>query len=284
MADQYEQSIPLRGRRLARELRKRRADAGLKPEEAATRLDFSRSKLNRIENARIRITVEDCEAALDLYGVDGGDRAEMLQWAAQADKRGWWEARSYSGIFTGSYVAFEDESSLVRDWCVQLLPGLLQTPEYARHVIRAGLPDTTEDDVSLRVQARMARKPLLGRPDAPTLHSVVDEAVFHRQIGTDEEWRAQMETLVTAARRDNLTLQVLPFSARVHSGMEGSFIILSFPDEVDPDVAYVEGTAGTVYVESAKEVNRYTLAFTRVCDVALSPEDSVELISGLFKE
>lgn len=282
--EQREQSLPLRGRRLARELRKRREDAGLKPEEAADRLGFSRSKLNRVENARNRISVEDCEAVLDLYGVSGADRAEMLTLAAEADRRGWWEARSYSGIFTGSYVAFENDAALIRDWGVQLLPGLLQTPEYAREVIRAGLPDASEDDINRRVQARMARKPLLSRTNAPTLHAVVDEAVFHRQIGTDGEWRAQLESLLTAMRRDNVALQVLPFSAGVHAGMEGSFILLSFPDDVDPDVAYVEGTAGTVYVESAVEVSRYTLAYGRVVDAALSPEKSAEFISGLIKE
>ncbi|GIH78366.1 transcriptional regulator [Planobispora longispora] len=255
-----------------------REESGLSPEDAAARLGWSRSKVSRIETGRTRAGLTDVAAICDLYGVDSSVRAGLLQLAKEARQRGWWTA--YADVFTGSYIGLEDEASLIRQWEVQLIPGLLQTEDYARVVISTGRPDLQDTDViHRRVMARMARRTLLSRPDAPELYAILDEGVIRRPIGGRDLMRDQLDALLVAARRPNVTIRLLPYSAGAHAGLEGTFTILSFPEEVDPDVAYVEGTAGDIYVESSDQVNRYTLAFARICDVALSPADSTELIN-----
>ncbi|MEU9831204.1 helix-turn-helix transcriptional regulator [Streptosporangium sp. NPDC048047] len=272
------QSPTVRLRRLARELRTMRERSGLKPEEVAARLGWSRSKVSRIETGRTRASSADVADICDLYGADSPVRAGLIQLAKDVRQRGWWAA--YADVFTGSYIGLEDEAVLIRQWEVQLVPGLLQTEDYARAVISAGRPEPHDTgDVQRRVMARMARRTLLSRSDAPQLHTVLDEGVIRRPIGGWEAMCGQLDALQAAARRPNVTIRVLPYSAGAHAGLEGAFTILSFAEDIDPDVAYVEGTAGDVYVESSEHVDRYKMAFARICDAALPPEDSARLIT-----
>ena len=186
-------------------------------------------------------------------------------------------------MFAGSYVGLEDEASLIKEWGVQLIPGLLQTEDYAREIIGAGLGNDDADQVHRRVMARMARKTLLGRPNPPTLHAVLDEAVLHRPIGGPEVMHEQLRALVVAARRPNVIIQVLPFGTGVHAGMDGAFILLEYADPAD-DVAYVAGTAGDVYVENPEHVTRYKMSFERICSTALAPDESQAMIAAVMKE
>lgn len=255
-----------------------REKSGLSPEEAAARLGWSRSKVSRIETGRTRASSTDVASACDLYGAGSSVRAGLVQLAKEVRQRGWWTA--YADVFTGSYIGLEDEAALICQWEVQLVPGLLQTEDYARTVITAGrLASCDVEDVHRRVMARMARRTLLNRPDAPELHAVLDEGVIRRPIGGSELMRDQLTALLIAARRPNVTIRVLPYRVGAHAGLEGAFTVLSFAEEVDPDVAYVEGTAGDVYVESSDQVDRYKMAFVRIRDAALSPEASMKLIA-----
>ncbi|WP_055478225.1 helix-turn-helix domain-containing protein [Sphaerimonospora mesophila] len=270
-------SPTVRLRRLARELRRLRENSGLSPEAAAARLGWSRSKISRIETGRTRASSADVSDICDLYGVDSRARAGLIQLAKEGRQRGWWTA--YADVFTGSYVGLEDEAAFIRQWEVQLVPGLLQTEDYARHVISAGRPGAPDpDDVHRRVRARMARRTLLSRPNAPELHAVLDEGVIRRPIGGPRVMRDQLDALLNSARRPNVTIRVLPYDVGAHAGLEGAFTILSFAEEADPDVAYVEGTAGDVYVESTEQVDRYRSAFARISDAALPAEESLKLI------
>ncbi|WP_182873851.1 helix-turn-helix domain-containing protein [Microbispora sp. H10670] len=271
-------SPTVRLRRLARELRRLRENSGLSPEAAAVRLGWSRSKVSRIETGRTRATPADVADTCDLYGVSSEARAGLIQLAKDARQRGWWTA--YADVFTGSYVGLEDEAALIRQWEVQLVPGLLQIEDYARSVITAGRPGKPDpDNVHRRVMARMARRTLLSRSDAPELYAVMDEGVIRRPIGGNRVMCDQLEALLNAARRPNVTIRILPYSAGEHAGLEGAFTVLSFAEEEDPDVAYVEGTAGDVYVESTDHVDRYRSAFEQICDAALPTEESLKLIS-----
>ncbi|TMR97998.1 helix-turn-helix domain-containing protein [Nonomuraea basaltis] len=267
-------SPTVRLRRLARELRKLREDSGLTPEAAAAQLGWSRSKVSRIETGRTMASRSDVGAVCDLYGINSADRAGLIQLASEVRQRGWWTA--YADVFTGSYIGLEDEAALIRQWEVQLIPGLLQTEDYARTVISLHRPQA---EVQRRVMARMARRTLLSRPDAPQLRAILDEAAIRRPIGGDQVMHEQLEALLIAARRANIEIRVLPFSAGEHAGLEGAFTILSFSEEIDPDVAYVEGTAGDIYVESSDQVDRCKLIYERILDAALSAEDSLGLIS-----
>jgi hypothetical protein len=116
------------------------------------------------------------------------------------------------------------------------------------------------------------------------LHAVIDESVLRRPIAGREMMRDQLEAILVAARRPNITIRVLPYNVGAHAGLEGAFTVLSFAEAVDPDVAYVEGTAGDVYVESSEQVDRYKIAFGRIWDVALSPEESRKLISDIKEQ
>ncbi|MET8159786.1 helix-turn-helix transcriptional regulator [Sphaerisporangium sp. NPDC005289] len=276
MAPTYSPTVRLR--RLAGELRRLREANGLSPEAVAARLGWSRSKVSRIETGRTRASTADVAQICDLYGVNSSARAGLIQLAKEVRQRGWWTA--YADVFTGSYIGLEDEASVIRQWEVQLVPGLLQTEDYARAVISAGRSAVYEaEDVHRRVMARMARRTLLSRPNAPELHIVLDEGVIRRPIGGVEAMRFQLDALLTSARRPNVILRLLPYNVGAHPGLEGAFTILSFTEDTDPDVAYVEGTAGDVYVESSEHVGRYKVVFGHICDAALSPEESMEFIT-----
>lgn len=219
-------------------------------------------------------------AALDLYGVNSPARDALVQLARDVQKRGWWT--NYADLWDGSYVGLEDEASLIRSYQVQFVPGLLQTPDYARAVISAGRPDSPEA-VDRRVQARMARKSLLARSDAPALVVVLDEGLLRRPLGGTKVMREQLYALIGASQGGNVTIRVLSTESESLAGAEGPFVLLSF-ETSDPDVAYSEGMTGCIYVESQEQVTRCKVTFERLLETALSPEESVALIETYAKE
>ncbi len=277
-----EYSPTVRGRRLMRELTRLRQAQGLALDDAASRLDFSKSKMYRIENGHTRITTDDLEDMLDLYGVRPPRREALIQLCRDARKRGWWTA--YTDVFTGSYIGFEAEAASIRI-NANIVPGLFQTEGYAREVIsRTGLR-LDKEDAERKVVARIARQDaLLGRDDGPEIHVVLDEAALHRQVGGRETTRRQLAALADASTRPNVTFQVLSFDAGASAGMDGKFSILTFPDPEDTPIAYAEGLMGDVYLESEEELDLYNLAWTGLVTDALSPGDSTEIISKLAKE
>jgi transcriptional regulator with XRE-family HTH domain len=275
-------SPTVRGRRLMRELARLRHSQGLSLEVAAQRLDFSKSKLYRLENGRSRITLDDLEDMLDLYAARSPRREALVQLGRDARKRGWWTA--YSDVFTGSYVGLESEAAIIKV-NAHLVPGFLQTPEYARAAITRTGPWLDASDVERRVAARIARQQaLLGRQSPPQIHVVLDEAVLHRQVGGAEAMSGQLAAIAEASARTDITVQVLPFSAGAVAGQDGEFVILSFPDDEDPPVAYVEGLMGDIYLESEEELDRFSLAWTSLVSHALDPGESAAMISMLTKE
>jgi transcriptional regulator with XRE-family HTH domain len=277
-----EYSPTVRGRRLIRELGRLRHDSGLSMEAAAQQLGWSLSKLYRLENGRSRITTDDLEDMLDLYGVRSPRREALIQLGRDARRRGWWTA--YTDIFTGSYISMEAEAASIRV-NAHVVPGLFQTPGYAHEVIRRTRPAITVEDAERRVAARTARQDaLFSRLQPPQVHVILDEAVLHRQVGGPPVMRQQLTALAETATWPNAIFQVLPFAAGANAGMDGHFVILAFPDAEDPPVAYVEGLMGDVYVEAAEEVDRFSLAWTHLVTQALDPADSAAMIRTLAKE
>jgi len=275
-------SPTVRGRRLMRELTRLRQAQGLSLEVAAQRLDFSKSKLYRVENGRSRTTLDDLEDMLDLYAVRSPQREALVQLGRDARKRGWWTA--YSDVFTGSYVGLESEAARIQV-NAHIVPGFLQTEDYARAVIAATRPTLEHSEVDRRVAARTARqKALFGRDVPPEIHVVLDEVALRRQVGGAEAMSAQLATLADASTGPHLTLQVLSFTAGANAGMEGEFVILTFPDPEDPPVAYAEGLMGDVYLESEEELDVYNLAWSHLVDTALSPGESASMIRKIAKE
>jgi len=274
----------VRQRRLAQALRELRHEAGLTQEAVAARMGWHSSKLFRLENARSpRVDWLDVRELMDMYGVPSPHREALIQLARDARMMGWWTP--YRDVFTGSYVALEDEASAMRLYCPELIPGLLQTEHYARTVIRAVRPGYDEESVERRVAARLARqKALLDREASAELRCVLNEAVLRRQVGDAHVQGAQLRALADAAGRPGLAIQVLPFSAGAHAGLEGGFVLIEFPSEQDPDVVYVEGIMGDLYLESVEEVKRYQSAFERIQKSALSAHETLTMIGALARE
>ncbi|GLZ39442.1 helix-turn-helix transcriptional regulator [Actinokineospora sp. NBRC 105648] len=269
-------SPTVRRRRLAAELRRFREAAELTIDEVGEKLECSASKISRIETGHVGVTPRDVRDMLELYGIEEDRREALVQLAREARQKGWWH--SYNEVFTGSFVGLEAEASSLHTHQALLVPGLLQTEGYTKAVIRAIRPDADEAEVDLRVQGRLARQRLLTDPHPPEYWAVIDEAVLHRVTGGPEVMHAQLTRLVAAATMPNVTLQVVPFGAGAHPGMEGPFLILGFPEQADPDVVYVENTTSGVYLEQPTDVRRYTLMFDHLRAAALRPDDTVDLV------
>ncbi len=275
-------SPTVRGRRLMREITRLRQVAGLSLEIASRRLDFSKSKLYRLENGRGRITTDDLADMLDLYGVRSPQREALIQLGRDARKRGWWTA--YADVFTGSYIGLESEAATIRV-NAHVVPGLLQTAGYARAVISQTRPALEPGAIERAVAARAARQQaILDRDNPPDIHVILDEAALRRQAGGPAVLSGQLTALAQASARPNVAIQVLPFTAGANAGMDGKFVILTFPSAGDPPVAYVEGLMGDIYLESEAELDRYNLAWTHLITQALEPGESVALVSELAEE
>lgn len=270
-------SPTVRRRRLAAELRRLRDRSQLTIDDVAAKLKCSASKISRIETGHTGASPKDVRELLRLYGVPDDELEALVQLAREASRKGWWHA--YQEVFTGAFVGLEAEASSLRAYQALLVPGLLQTEDYMRAVIRAARPDATPAQVEKRVQARLARQELLIEVDPPRYWTVIDEAVLCRSVGGDAVMADQLRALTVRATLPHVAIQVLPFSAGAHAGMEGPFLILSFPDQADPDVVYVDNTTAGIYLEEPAEILRYTLMFDHLRAAALSPDDSLAVIA-----
>ncbi|TCP47927.1 helix-turn-helix protein [Tamaricihabitans halophyticus] len=271
----------VRRRRLASELRRLREAADLTIDEVGERLECSSSKISRIETGHVGVTPRDARDLLTLYGLTGDNVEALVQLAREARKKGWWHA--YNEVFTGAFVGLEADAASLRTFQALLVPGLLQAERYTRAVIKAIRPDSSEESIERRVSARVERQRLLTDPNPPEYWAVIDEAVLHRHVGGPEVMREQFDRLIEVAQLPHVTLQMLPFAAGAHAGMEGPFLILGFPEQTDPDVVYVENTTSGVYLEQYEDVHRYTLMFDHLRAAALKPDDTLEVISDAAK-
>jgi transcriptional regulator with XRE-family HTH domain len=275
-------SPTIRRRRLGAELRRRREAAGVTIDGVAAKLECSASKISRIETGHTSATPRDVRDMLEIYGVVGAESDELVQISREARQKGWWHP--YSTVLTGAYVGLEAAAESVRAYEQQVVPGILQTEDYAKAMIRAARPDITLDEVDRRVTVRLARQSLLHQDDPLDVWIVLDESVVSRPVGGDEVMRAQLERLVEAADLPNVTLQILPFEAGGHAGMDGTFAILDFPEPSDPDVVYAENATGGLFLEKSDELRKYVFIFDHIRAAALRPEESVAYIAKLAKE
>ena len=268
-------------RQLARRLRLLRERAGLTLEDAAGRLECSSSRLGRIEKAQQGVDVQWVKGMLDLYDA-GAEWGEMLDLARLARHRGWW--RAY-GLDDRGYVPLEASASGVREFTLTAVPGLLQTPEYARALFSSRLVPADAEQRDRDVEVRMVRQRQLYAEEKPLeLAAILDESVLHRPVGGPKVLCGQLEHLLIAAELDTVTLQVLPTGAGAHPGLDGGFTLLTFGDLGEPDLAYVEHITGSVHLEKVEDVSRCSLAFDRLRSTALSPADSMVLLERLIAQ
>lgn len=274
-------SPTLRRRRLSAELRNLRAQAGLTLVEVAKRLGWSEGKLRWIEAAQwVRPNVGDVMDLLDTYGVtDQRQREKLLRLAREAGQRGWWHPyRDMISERYSTYIGLEAEASALQTYQALVIPGLLQTDDYARALIQAGPAEITEEEVERRIAIRAKRQKILTGEDPARLSAVIDEAALRRPVGGADVMRAQLERLVQLARLPRVMVQLLPYSLGPHPGLGGPFTILSFP-ESDPDAAYVETIAGELLIEEDSDVERYRSVYRRLLGLALSPADTINMLA-----
>ena len=248
----------------------------------ADRLGCSTSKVSRIETGHTSASPSDVQHILDIYGVGEAITAELVQIAREARQKGWWHP--YSTVLTSAYVGLETAARSIWAYEQHVVPGLLQSEEYAIALIRGARRDDTEREIEQRVRVRMQRQALLIQDDPIDLRVVLDEAVLSRPVGGELVMLDQLKKLIEAARLPNVTLQILPFAAGAHAGMDGSFVILEFEEEGDADVVFIDNATGGLFLEKAEELSKYVPIFDTVRASALPPEESIEMIETLVEE
>jgi transcriptional regulator with XRE-family HTH domain len=260
-------------------LRRLRIAAGISRDHAGSRIRASGSKISRLELGRTRFKPRDVSDLLTLYGLsDSAERATLLSLAAQANAAGWWH--SYSDILPAwfePYVGLEQAASIIRSYEVQFIPGLLQTPDYARAVIRLA-DDITEADVEQRVTLRIHRQQVLHRARPPHVWAVIDEAALRRPIGGRAVIRGQVDHLLRMSERAHVTIQVMPFSAGGHAAAGGPVTLLRFPQGLLPDVVYTEQLDSAVYLNKPADTLQYWNVLNSLATEALPPEQSTQAL------
>lgn len=272
-------SPTVRRRRLGIELRRLRDQAGLTCEEVGHRLDCSGTRISRIETGRISIRPGDARELLEIYGVTGAEADLLVQLAREARQKGWWHTygRALPAWFE-AYVGLEAAAARFRDFQSMVIPGLLQTEDYAGAVLRAA-PRPGGGDIDRQVALRMERQNILSQPSPPDLWLVLTESAVRVQVGGPAVMRPQLRRLIDVAERSSVTLQVLPFSTAAHAQPISPFTILEFPDAADPAVVYTEHLTGSLFLEAEEDISRYTVVFDYLRAEALGTAASIDLIA-----
>ncbi|MFQ6329000.1 MULTISPECIES: helix-turn-helix domain-containing protein [unclassified Nocardia] len=262
---------------LGGQLRKLREKANITREAAGDAIRGSHAKISRLELGRTGFKERDIRDLLTLYGVDDPvERERFLDLARQANEPGWWHR--YNDLLPswfGTYLGLEQAANKIRTYEANLIPGLLQTPEYARAVVSLGYEDA---DMDRRVAVRQRRKEILFRQDPPVVWAVIDEAALHRPVGGARVQREQMEHLIKLSELPNVTIQVLPYAAGEHAAAGSSFSILRFAEPELPDIVYLEHLTSALYLDRRQDLALYLSVMDRLSVQSERPEKSVEIL------
>lgn len=271
---------------LGAQLRRLRVAREITREQAGYAIRASHAKISRLELGRVGFKERDVADLLTVYGVtDAEEREPLLTLARQANAPGWWH--KYGDLLPNwfeVYVGLEEAASIVRTYEVQFIPGLLQSPDYARAVIMLVHGSASVSEVDRRVSLRMARRERLIRPEAPTLWAVMDEAVLRRPIGGPEVLRGQIDHLLRVIELPNVRLQIMPFTRGGHAAAGGPFSILRFPERDLPDVVYMEQLTSALYLDKLDETDHYMQVMDRLCIQAYSLAESRRFLEDLRDE
>jgi transcriptional regulator with XRE-family HTH domain len=270
---------------LGSQLRRLREARGITREAAGYSIRASESKISRMELGRVSFKTRDVEDLLTLYGItDEAERTSLLSLAREANVAGWWH--SYSDVLPSwfpTYVGLEGAASLIRAYEVQFVHGLLQTPEYARAVVKRGMKGASESDIEKRVELRLERQKYLVSENAPDFHIVLDEAALRRPYGDREVMRGQLQHLIDISEQPNVRLQIMPFSFGGHAGESGAFTILSFTESDLTDVVYLEQLTSALYLDKTEDVAQYEKALGELQRDSPGPDESRDLLRGLLQ-
>lgn len=274
----HEPSPTLRRRELGARLRELRVEAGLTAEEVAGRLLCSTAKISRIETGGRGVSLRDVRDLCGIYGTDDAERERLMTMARESKQRGWWQEFD---VPYKTFLGLEAAAASISDYDSGVVPGLLQTRDYARALVEGMEPKWEVGRVQQAVELRMIRQELLTKPDAPRFWTVVDEAALRRHVGGPEVMRAQLDALCERAALPNVTVQLIPFEYGAHPGLDSTFIILSFEERGASDVVYVEGLIGQFYLERDTDLQRYRQRFDDLRAIAFGPKDTVARIRAI---
>jgi transcriptional regulator with XRE-family HTH domain len=279
-------------RQLGRYLRDLRNSQRLTVRAAAEKLEWSEAKIWRIETGQTGLRSLDVEAMCRIYGATPDLTEALMGLAKETKARGWWHA--YGDVIPEGfdvYIGLEEAAESISWYESELVPGLLQTESYARVVIAADNPGVDDEEISRRVHVRIERQALVTRvTNAPELRVVLNEAILRRPVGGAEVMSGQLRRLLDASELPNVALRIMPFSAGLHPGiMSGPFEILRFPLNGDgrasePPTVYADGFTGALYLDKAKEIQRYDAAFADIWPASLNEKASKDLLKRTSKE
>ncbi|MEU3278936.1 helix-turn-helix domain-containing protein [Streptomyces antibioticus] len=261
-----------------------REDAGLAQEQAARMLGFSPAKLSRIEAGKGRRppTEADVRSLLTLYKADSHEASVLLRLLRQAGEPGWWQRydKRLMPEWFDRLVGLQEAATAIRTFEMQYVPGLLQTPAYARAVVERGLPSAPGREVERRVELRTRRTELLHRPDAPQVWAILDESVLLRVLGSRDVMREQLGRLIELARLPHVTVQIVPLDVTHASAPAIPVTYLRFGGADLPDVVYLEQIRSATFLEDRDETEEYRVALDRLADAALQPRESLALLEA----
>jgi transcriptional regulator with XRE-family HTH domain len=273
-------SPTLRRRELGARLRALRLERGLTVDQVAERMLCSPSKVSRMETGQRGATLRDVRDLCTLYGVtDPAQVSHLMELVKEGKQQAWWQSHELD--YFATYVGLEQAATYLCYYQSSIVPGLLQTVEYARAMYEGGLPaEFTPERADELIEVRLRRQQVLSRDPPLKLEAVFDEAVLHRLVGGRAVMAAQLQHLVEVAKRPNVTLQVIPYDAGAHPAMDSMFTLVEF-DGVAPSVVYVEGLMGWLYIEREHEVTRYKQILEYLRNIALNPKETIKLVSEI---
>jgi transcriptional regulator with XRE-family HTH domain len=274
-------SPTLRRRELGARLRSLRAEQGLTVEQVAERLLCSSSKVSRMETGQRGATQRDVRDLCRIYGVTNEAQvAHLMELARGGRQQGWWQSHELD--YFATYVDFEQVATTLSWYQSSIVPGLLQTVDYAKAMYEGSLPsEFTPERAYELIEVRLRRQQVLTTREPPVqLRAICDEAVLHRVVGGPAVMGAQLQHLIEAANMRNVTFQVIPYSAGAHPAMDNNFDILEFKDVASPMV-YVEGLMGWLYIERDHDVARYQQVFKHLCNIALTPQETIKFTAEI---
>ena len=265
------------------QLRKLREARGVTPQAAGEYIRGSHAKISRLELGRTGYRERDVADLLTLYGVvDPEQRESFLKLVRLANEQGWWHG--YSDLLPSwfeNYLGLEGAAQWIRTYEGQLVPGLLQTDDYARAVVAMAHDDR---DVNRRVELRRKRQEILDVPGGPAVWAIVDESVLRRPIGGREVLRAQLEYLVKMSHHPRVTIQVLPYAASGHAAVASSFSILRFAEIALPDVVYLEQISSALYLDRPQDLETYRRVMDCLSIDAAQPVASRDLLTAAAED
>lgn len=272
-------SLTVRQRELGRRLRQLRYQHGLTVEDVAGQLLCSATKVSRLETGMRRPSLRDVRDLCALYDLDERTSTELMNLARGAREQGWWT--QYVDVSFEPYIGLEAEATAITCYSMYYVPGLLQTEEYARALIKAIAPRIEPEVYEQRVEVRLRRQQLLEQGNRPRYRVLLDEAVLHCRVGGAQVMYAQLSKILEAEKKGQAAVQIIPFDIGAHAAQDSNFVLLEFDEPSVSPVVYVEGLTGSRYIDREADVDRYREAVERLRDSALNQHESKHRLNEL---